>query len=137
MTTDRATPRPTVAALLGGPIALVRPTATLRGAAETLAADEIGLLVVGDAGGMRGVLSERDLVRAVAAGADLDTERVRDHASTEVVTAPDDTSVEDAGRMMREADIRHLVITRGRHPVGVVSVRDLLPVLLDPAPATA
>lgn len=134
MTTDRATTPPSVASLLGGPIALVRPTATLRAAAETLAADEIGLLVVGDAGGMRGVLSERDLVRAAAAGADLDTERVRDHASADVVTVGEDTSLLDAGRLMRDAEIRHLVVTRGPHPVGVLSVRDLLPRFLDAVP---
>lgn len=120
----------TVASLLRGPIATVRPTSTLREAAEALTADDVGLLVVADAGGLRGVLSERDLVRAAASGHDLDLERVRDHASADVVMIPETSPVGEAARIMLDADIRHLVVSRGSHPVGVLSVRDLLPVLL-------
>jgi CBS domain-containing protein len=134
MTTHPTTARPaaTVGSLLKGPIATVRPTATLREAAETLTADDVGLLVVADAGGLRGVLSERDVVRAAASGADLDLERVRDHASTDVVSVQESSLVVEATRVMLDADIRHLVVSRAAHPVGVLSVRDLLPVLLGP-----
>jgi CBS domain-containing protein len=139
MTTDPTTTRPaaTVGSLLKGPIATVRPTATLREAAETLTADDVGLLVVSDAGGLRGVLSERDIVRAAAGGYDLDLERVRDHASADVVSVQESSLVEEATRVMLDADIRHLVVSRGAHPVGVLSVRDLLPVLLGPDAAVA
>jgi CBS domain-containing protein len=139
MTTDPNTTRPaaTVGSLLKGPIATVRPTATLREAAETLTADDVGLLVVSDAGGLRGVLSERDIVRAAAGGYDLDLERVRDHASADVVSVQESSLVEEATRVMLDADIRHLVVSRGAHPVGVLSVRDLLPVLLGPDAAVA
>jgi acetyl-CoA synthetase len=125
-----ARPASSVGSLLRGPIATVRPTQTLREAAEALTADDVGLLVVADAGGLRGVLSERDLVRAVASGLDLDLERVRDHASSDVVTIPESSRVDEATRIMLDADIRHLVVKRGANPVGVLSVRDLLPVLL-------
>jgi CBS domain-containing protein len=139
MTTDPNTTRPaaTVGSLLKGPIATVRPTATLREAAETLTADDVGLLVVSDAGGLRGVLSERDIVRAAAGGYDLDLERVRDHASADVVSVQESSLVEEATRVMLDADIRHLVVSRGAHPFGVLSVRDLLPVLLGPDAAVA
>ncbi|WP_083441980.1 CBS domain-containing protein [Nitriliruptor alkaliphilus] len=123
-------PAATAGSLLGGPIATIRPTATLREAAEALTADEVGLLVVTDAGGMRGVLSERDVVRASASGADLDLERVRDHASHEVIQVDESAPVVEAARMMHEAEVRHLVVSRGSRPVGVLSVRDLLPALL-------
>lgn len=138
MTTVRPTharPATEVGSLLRGPIATVRPTSTLREAAEALTTDDVGLLVVADAGGLRGVLSERDLVRAAASGADLDLERVRDHASADVVTIPESSPAVEATRVMLDADIRHLVVSRGAHPVGVLSVRDLLPVLLGPAAA--
>jgi acetyl-CoA synthetase len=123
----------TAGSLLSGPIATIRPTATLREAAEALTADEVGLLVVSDAGGMRGVLSERDVVRASASGADLDIERVRDHASADVITVDESAPVGEAARTMHEGDVRHLVVARGSRPVGVLSVRDLLPALLAPA----
>ncbi len=123
-------PTATVGALVAGPIATVRPTATLREAAEALSADEVGLLVVADAGGMRGVLSERDLVRAIANAVEVDLERVRDHAATDVVTVDESALVAEAAREMVEADVRHLVVVRDLHPVGVLSVRDVLPALL-------
>lgn len=126
-------PEPAVGSLLGGPIATIRPTATLREAAEAMTADELGLLVVCDPGGMRGVLSERDVVRASAAAADLDVERVRDHASPDVITLPERAGVAAAAGAMLEADVRHLVVTRDGRPVGVVSVRDLLPLLVGAA----
>jgi CBS domain-containing protein len=122
----------TVGSLLRGPIATVRPTATLREAAEAMSADEVGLLVVADAGGMRAVLSERDVVRAAGAAADLELERVRDHASTDVITVDEAAPFVEATRAMLEGEVRHLVVTRGAEPVGVLSVRDLLPVLLGP-----
>lgn len=134
LATSRPTtrPEPAVGSLLAGPIATVHPTATLREAAEAMTADDLGLLVVCDPGGMRAVLSERDVVRASAAGADLDVERVRDHASPDVVTVPESAGVAAAARAMLEADVRHLVVTRDRRPVGVLSVRDLLPLLVGP-----
>jgi CBS domain-containing protein len=123
----------TAGSLLRGPIATIRPTATLREAAETLTADDLGLLVSSDAGGMRGVLSERDIVRAVAAGGDLDLERVRDHASSDVVTVDESAPIAEAVRTMLDAEVRHLVVARGSSPVGVLSVRDVLPALLGAA----
>lgn len=130
-------PDTAIGSLLRGPIATVRPTSTLREAAEALTADDVGLLVVADAGGLRGVLSERDVVRAAAAGQDLDLERVRDHASADVVMIPESSLPGEAGRIMLDADIRHLVVSRGANPVGVLSVRDLLPVLLRADASTA
>jgi acetyl-CoA synthetase len=124
-------PAQTVGSLLRGPIATVRPTATLREAAEALVVDDLGLLVVSDASGLRGVFSERDLVRAVAADADPAQERVRDHASYEVVTVSESATVAAAARTMADAELRHLVVTRGGEPVGVVSVRDLVPLVAE------
>lgn len=129
--------RPTdpVGGLIGDPVATIRPTATLQEAAEQLVADDVGLLVVVDPGGVRGVISERDIVLAIADGLDLTNERVRDSASTDVLKIEEGLSVRDAAMAMSEAGIRHLAVARNDVIHGVVSIRDVLAVLLEDVPA--
>ena len=115
-----------VGTLLSPAVATVAPTATLAEAVEAMAADRLGLLVVTGTSGMVGVISERDVIAALADGADLEVERVRDHATDRVVTVDADLSVAEAARRMVDAEIRHLAVTRDDDVAGVVSVRDLL-----------
>ena len=122
-----------VRTLVGDPVATIGPSATLREAAETLASDGVGLLVVVDTRGVLGVLSERDIVNAVAEGADLDDERVRARLADDVVTIDEDASISDAAATMASAEIRHLGVTRQGDIYGVVSVRDVVNVLLEGA----
>ncbi|MEX2504496.1 MAG: CBS domain-containing protein [Egicoccus sp.] len=123
-------PSTTIAGLVRTPIAWVSPSATLEDAATLLTADELGLLVVVGPTGIRGVISERDLVAAVADGADLAIERVADYASPDVLSLPESATLDESARLMRDAGIRHLVVTRRDEPVGVVSIRDVLDALL-------
>jgi CBS domain-containing protein len=127
--------RPTdpIGSVVSTPVATVRPTATLREAAHLLAADRVGLLVVIDQHGVRGVLSERDLVAAVADGQDVEEERVADHLVDDLVTVDEKVSIEDASRTMSEAELRHLTVSRDGEVIGVVSIRDLLAALLEEA----
>lgn len=115
-----------VGTLLSPAVATVAPTATLAEAVEAMAADRLGLLVVTGTSGMVGVISERDIIAALADGADLEVERVRDHATDRVVTVDADLSIAEAARRMVDAEIRHLAVTRDDDVAGVVSVRDLL-----------
>lgn len=117
--------------LVGAPVATVRPTETLREAAHTLVSEGLGLLVVVDHRGVVGVISERDILVAVADDADLDVERVRDHTTTELVSVEESVSVIDAAHAMGDADIRHLAVARRGTVVGVVSVRDIVNVLVE------
>lgn len=120
-----------IGALVDAAVATIRPTATLREAATALATDGVGLLVAVDPSGVRGVISERDVVAAIADDLDLDTERVRDVASLDVLTVDEATPIEAAARQMIDAEIRHLAVSRGGVTVGVVSIRDLVGALLD------
>ena len=115
-----------VGTLLSPAVATIAPTATLREAVEAMAADRLGLLVVAGTNGLLGVISERDVIAALADGADLEVERVRDHASDRVVTVDAELSVAEAARRMVDAEIRHLAVLRDDDVAGVVSVRDLL-----------
>jgi CBS domain-containing protein len=115
-----------IGTLMAPAVALVVPTATLRQAAESMIADGLGLLVVADANGPTGVISERDIVAAITEDLDLEVERVRDHGSDEIVSVPHDASIAAAALAMADAQIRHLAVTRDGAVVGVVSVRDVL-----------
>lgn len=129
-----------VARLVRGTVATVAPSATLVDAARALTREHLGLLVVVDRRGVCGVLSERDIVVAAAEGATLDEERVIDHASADIVSVDERDTIGLAARIMAEAEVRHLTVTRGGEIVGVVSVRDLIPALAGHAaqePATA
>jgi signal-transduction protein with cAMP-binding, CBS, and nucleotidyltransferase domain len=117
--------------LIGAPVATIAPTATLRDAATALAADGVGLLVAVDPRGVRGVLSERDLVTAIADTVDLDDARVRDHCTGELVALDEHASVVDAAAAMSAAEVRHLAVTRDGEVVGVLSIRDVVDVLLE------
>jgi len=116
--------------LVSPAVATILPTATLRAAVEAMATNGLGLLVVAEATGPTGVLSERDIVTAIAEDLVLDEERVRDHCSDEIVAVDVAASVEDAARAMADAQIRHLAVTRDGQLVGVISVRDVLRVLV-------
>lgn len=125
-----------VSRLVTGPAATIRTTDTLRDAIQALASAELGLLIVVDHRGSVAVLSERDIVGAIAADADLDLERVRDYASTHIVEVDEDVPIVEAARVMDRAAIRHLAISRAGVVTSVVSMRDILAVFLADAAAT-
>lgn len=110
------------------PITLPRG-ASLREAAALLAKHSIGVVVLTEPGlplAVAGVLSERDIIRAVASGMDLDgpAESV---ATQSVVRVSEEAGVGEAARLMREHRIRHLVVTdRAGALKGVLSLRDFL-----------
>jgi CBS domain-containing protein len=126
-----------IGSIVSTPVATVRPTATLRDAARLLAADRVGLLVVIDHRGVRGVLSERDLVAAAADGEDLELERVADYLVDDLVTVDEAVSIDAAARTMSEAELRHLTVSREGEVIGVVSIRDVVAALLDETAAKA
>jgi CBS domain-containing protein len=126
-----------VGTLIGAPVATIRPTDTLQTAADAFVMDAVGLLVVVDAGGVRGVLSERDLVVAVSERIELDEARVRDHATCEVIQVDEDASVLEAAEVMARSEVRHLAVSRDDVVIGVVSIRDVVGVMLEEQRETA
>lgn len=127
-----------VRTLLQGPLATCRPLGTLRGAATALADNLVGALVVGHPEDVVGIVSERDLVRAVAEGLDVDDDRVRDVMSEPVETIDEDATIAEAARKMLRDEIRHLVVVDdGGTAIGIVSMRDVLAAAMrqEPAPA--
>jgi CBS domain-containing protein len=121
-----------VRAIMTSPPATVDVAVSMREAAEQLATEEIGaLLVIGD--GALGVLSERDLVALVASGADLTKLQAGDVLNSDLVWVAPDVTIRDAGVLMLEAGVRHLPVGDGQNAIGIVSIRDVLAVLVGPA----
>jgi CBS domain-containing protein len=107
--------------------AIVGPEHTLRQAARRMLQHRTGAAVVMD-GSLPGpgVVSERDLLRAIAAGHDPDAAVVEDHMTGEVVTAAPDWPISQAAALMVKHGIRHVLVFEGSELVGVLSMRDVL-----------
>jgi CBS domain-containing protein len=108
----------------------VGPGHSLRDASEIMIKHHVGSAVVQDGEALAGILTERDVLRAVATGADPQRTLVGDLMSADVVTAGPDWDVVEAAAVMARRRIRHLVIYEGGQLLGVLSVRDVLPALL-------
>jgi CBS domain-containing protein len=100
--------------------------ATVRQLAQRMAAEGVGALVVTEGDHVHGIVSERDVLVAIAAGDDPDSTTAADIDSRRVVTCTPDTSVHDAAVLMMEHYVRHLLVNDQTGPVGVISARDLL-----------
>lgn len=98
---------------------------TLRSAAERMWRNQTGSLLVMDDGRLTGIITERDVLRAVALGADPATSTVDEAMTTEVFTVPPDMELREAARVMAARWIRHLPVVDGQQVLGLVSMRDV------------
>jgi len=115
--------------LMTSPLVSVQPGDSLLEAARRMHQHGIGSVVVEDRDGLAGILTERDVLRSVAEGADVAQARVADFMTREVVTAGANWDAVVAATVMTERRIRHLVVKEDR-PLGMVSLRDVLSVFL-------
>src|SRR5580698_5761874 len=101
------------------------PADSLRKAAEHMWRQQTGSLLVTSEGRLTGIITERDVMRAVALGADPDRCSVDEVMTAEVYTVPPDMPLQEAAREMAVRWIRHLPIVDDGQIVGVVSMRDV------------
>lgn len=113
------------------PIVSIEPNATLADLAGELERQQVGVLGVTTGDGVDGVVSERDLARAVAARVDPDDVWAADLMSEDLVRIDGDETVSAAAELMIDGGVRHLVIVVDGRVAGVVSVRDVLAVFAD------
>ena len=109
---------------------------SLRAAAGRMWRQQTGSLLITEDGRLAGIITERDVLRAVALGADPDKSSVDDVMTAEVFTVPPDMQVQDAARLMASRWIRHLPVVDGEELLGVVSMRDMTGVLAAMAPGS-
>jgi CBS domain-containing protein len=108
-------------------VVTVGPGHTLRAAARAMAQRRVGAAVVVDPEQPGpGILTERDVLDAVGAGQDPDSERVAEHLSANLTFASPEWSLERAAEAMVRGGFRHLVVVDGGEMVGVLSMRDIV-----------
>jgi len=115
-----------ISTVTGDPVARVAADASLADAARALVTEHVGAMVVGDDDNPGALVSERDIVRAVAAGMDLESVRAIDVASTKLVWCDADATVDEVATRMMDRYIRHILVERDGALLGIVSARDVL-----------
>jgi CBS domain-containing protein len=105
----------------------IGPSHTLQEAAAAMSQRKVGAAVVvdPDAPGP-GLISERDILRAVGAGKDPAAELVADHLTAKLTFAAPDWSLEQAAATMVRGGFRHLVVVEGGELAGMLSMRDIV-----------
>ena len=111
----------------GDTVFTVKPGETVGAVAELLHSRGIGALVVLDAERVVGIVSERDIVRAVASqgGAAL-KKPVSDFMTSNVFFAEPGETVDSLLSRMTDRRIRHLPVCKAERLVGIVSIGDLV-----------
>ena len=119
----------TVAALLrqkGTEVISVSPASTLMEGATLISSRRIGAVVVlSGERRLAGIVSERDVVKAIAARGDAALRlTAADVMTTDVITATPRTTINEAMEMMDAGYFRHLPVMEGGEMIGIISVRD-------------
>ncbi len=104
----------------------VAPEDTLGEAAEMMVGRGVGAALVMDAGRLVGILTERDLLAAVAGRVQTNEARVNEFMTESPVTVPEATSIPRAASIMVTHGFRHLPIVDGERTIGIVSLRDVV-----------
>jgi CBS domain-containing protein len=115
-----------VVALAADVVATIAPEANLWEVAEALVEADVGALAIGEGDDVRGVVSERDLVRALAAHRDPSATRAIDVGHTRLVWCDATSTVAEVAEEMMECYVRHVLVEDEGRVVGIVSARDLL-----------
>jgi CBS domain-containing protein len=112
----------------------VGPTATLCDAAKLMHERRVGAALVLDSGRLRGILTERDVLQAVASGG-VEASSVADCMTSQPDTVDPSDSTAHAAVLMIHGGFRHLPVVEDERVVGMLSMRDLVRVaIVDEAP---
>lgn len=113
-------------------VLIISPDATIAEATVILAQHRIGSVVVSANGDLPdGILSERDIVREIAAAGEACLAgRVRDYMTTTVKTCTSRASAQELLERMTEGRFRHIPVIEGGRMIGIVSIGDVIKALL-------
>ena len=119
----------TVGEVMSRDLLTIEQQTTLVDAAAAMTARRVGAILIVSGGRLTGILTERDVLRAVASG-DIGGQ-VADWMTRGPETVDADESTQQAGVVMIHGGFRHLPVLDGGTPCGIVSIRDLMRVALD------
>lgn len=108
-------------------VVTVGPSHTLRDAARRMTARGVGAaVVIDDRQPGPCIITERDILHANGVGQNIDSEYVRSHLTSDVVSAAADWSLERAAAAMVRGGFRHIIVLEGSDVVGILSMRDIV-----------
>jgi CBS domain-containing protein len=102
------------------------PSTSVADVAASMLKGRFGSAVVLEGSTLMGIFTERDVLRAAAARADLTSSRVADWMTGDPVTASPDMDAGEATEIMMSQGFRHLPVVDGKTIAGIVSLRDIL-----------
>ena len=123
---------PVVDTIMSREVLSVASDTALADAARRMSGGRVGAVVVMDDAKLVGILTERDLLRAVGEGR-VEGSTVADWMTRDPETIDPDDSTDMAATLMIHGGFRHLPVVQGGAVVGVISIRDLMRVVLDDA----
>ena len=112
-------------------VALLDESQTVLDAATVMVERYIGSVIVAAGETVKGIFTERDLMRVVARRQEPGRVLLKDVMSTDLVHASPDDSVEYCLDLMRMHGLRHLLVFEGTTFIGIVSLRDLVALMLE------
>ena len=115
----------TLADLMTSDVLTVAPEDTIGETAQQMVELGVSSAVVSDYGRLIGIVTERDLTRAVAGRVHSSEARVREWMTTDPITLTRDASPQEAAQVMLENGFRHIPVVEDDHTVGIVSIRDV------------
>jgi CBS domain-containing protein len=112
----------------GHTVTTARPDTTLLEVSQKLAAKKIGaIVIVGESGRLDGIISERDVIRAIAErGVQALSAPVADVMTRSVVTCQRDHLVDELMELMTKGRFRHLPVVDEESIVGIISIGDVV-----------
>ncbi len=115
----------------GHKVVTVAKSATVQSAAEIMARENVGALMVVDGGDLVGIFSERDIIsRVISKQHDPTKTSVGSVMTRNIVIAHADDTVESSLGKMKQAKCRHLPVVDGDILLGMLSLRDLLQIVV-------
>lgn len=112
--------------LLSGEVVTVSTKDSVREGAYIMDDAGVGALAVLAKDELAGIFTERDVLKAVAADADLDTDQVADWMTDYPDSFSPDMDVDDAADWMLAAGYRHLPVVDNGALIGMASIKDVL-----------
>ena len=112
----------------GRAVTTASPLTTLLEVADKLAAKRIGaIVIIGPKGRVAGIISERDIIRALSAqGPDCLQRPVSESMTREVITCQENDTLDELMAMMTERRFRHLPVITDDALVGIISIGDVV-----------
>ena len=115
----------TVGEIMTSDVLTVEPSDTIGETAQKMVERGVSSAVVSDYGTLVGIVTERDLTRAVAGRVHSSEARVREWMTSDPITLAPSATADEAAKIMLDNGFRHVPIVDDGRAVGIVSIRDV------------